>query len=311
MDYTSDSDDEDNYYAVLGVPVSASNKDIKRAYYGYMKELHPDVSVSRDSDDSDDDSALQHDLAVFMNEVYDTLSDPDKRAAYDEIVGLSANGINPFKDTSYEADKVFVDEYTCIGCRNCANVCGKTFFIEEEHGRARAVAQGVDSDEQLQEAIDTCPVSCIYWVTAPQLTGLEDQMRRMERKAAWLLMNGGGSAVNVFFEASNAWEKRRSLARARVYAEKGAAMRRNFWETWSPSASASSYAAADSESEEDGEEAESSAGPNRGDVRRKTAASVAAAARRWRDLRRVQRKRRDTNKEVLLIAASSSSVDGL
>jgi ferredoxin len=35
--------------------------------------------------------------------------------------------------------------------------------MEEDYGRARAMVQGVDSDEKLQEAIDTCPVSCIYW----------------------------------------------------------------------------------------------------------------------------------------------------
>jgi ferredoxin len=35
--------------------------------------------------------------------------------------------------------------------------------MEEDYGRARAMAQGIDSDEKLQEAIDTCPVNCIYW----------------------------------------------------------------------------------------------------------------------------------------------------
>lgn len=94
--------------------------------------------------------------------------------------------------------QVFVDEYTCIGCRNCSCVASKTFAIEEDYGRARAMAQGVDSDEKLQEAIDTCPVNCIHWVTAPQLSLLENEMRKMERTSAWLLMNGGGTNVNVF-----------------------------------------------------------------------------------------------------------------
>ncbi len=40
-----------------------------------------------------------------------------------------------------------------------------------------------------QEAIDTCPVSCIHWVTAPQLALLEETMSRMERVAAWLLVS--------------------------------------------------------------------------------------------------------------------------
>jgi ferredoxin len=43
-------------------------------------------------------------------------------------------------------------------------VC-RTFAMEEDYGRARAMQQGIDSDEKLQEAIDTCPVNCIHWVS--------------------------------------------------------------------------------------------------------------------------------------------------
>lgn len=39
--------------------------------------------------------------------------------------------------------QVFVDEYDCIGCKNCTNVCPKTFEIEDDYGRARAMRQGV------------------------------------------------------------------------------------------------------------------------------------------------------------------------
>lgn len=44
-----------------------------------------------------------------------TLADPEKRAAYDSIVGFEVGGVNPFMDTSYEPEFVFVDEFTCIG----------------------------------------------------------------------------------------------------------------------------------------------------------------------------------------------------
>lgn len=46
--------------------------------------------------------------------------------------------------------QVFVDEFTCIGCRNCNNVCPSTFMMEEEWGRARVAQQGVDGVEKLQ-----------------------------------------------------------------------------------------------------------------------------------------------------------------
>lgn len=55
--------------------------------------------------------------------------------------------------------QVFVDEMTCIGCRNCTNVCPNSFGMEEEFGRARVMQQRVDTEDALQEAIDTWSVS--------------------------------------------------------------------------------------------------------------------------------------------------------
>lgn len=55
--------------------------------------------------------------------------------------------------------QVFVDEFTCIGCRNCTNVCSNTFKLEDDYGRARVVSQRSTDIETKQEAIDTCPVS--------------------------------------------------------------------------------------------------------------------------------------------------------
>lgn len=70
--------------------------------------------------------------------------------------------------------------------------------MEDDWGRARAMAQGKDQPDKLQEAIDTCPVNCIYWVTAPQLSLLEAAMAKMERVAVWALMSGGGGGKDVF-----------------------------------------------------------------------------------------------------------------
>lgn len=64
---------------------------------------------------------------------------------------------------------VFVDETTCIGCKHCAHTAPNTFYIEEEHGRARAFRQDGDPEEIVQEAIDTCPVDCIDWVDYTEL----------------------------------------------------------------------------------------------------------------------------------------------
>ena len=146
-----------------------------------------------------------------------TLMDPDKRAAYDEIAGFSDDAVNPFFDTSYPSDQVptatvryfslinysfvaqvFVDEFTCIGCKNCTNVCPKSFLMEDLFGRARVFDQKGSSEALLQEAIDTCPVSCIHWVTSPQLALLETTMAKMERVSAYILMMGCSHGADVF-----------------------------------------------------------------------------------------------------------------
>lgn len=60
-----------------------------------------------------------------------------------------------------------MDEFACIGCRNCTNVCGKTFELEDDFGRARAVSQRHADIDTKQEAIDTCPVRRISAAPLP------------------------------------------------------------------------------------------------------------------------------------------------
>jgi len=73
--------------------------------------------------------------------------------------------------------QVYVDEHTCIGCTNCAMVAQSTFFMQEEHGRARVFQQWGDDDETIQVAIETCPVDCIYYVPYDELVKLEIERR--------------------------------------------------------------------------------------------------------------------------------------
>ena len=75
---------------------------------------------------------------------------------------------------------VWVDEAVCIGCRYCTHVAANTFLVEEDWGRSRAIRQDGDSTERIQEAIDTCPVDCIHWVSYEELPALEEQTRTHE-----------------------------------------------------------------------------------------------------------------------------------
>lgn len=70
---------------------------------------------------------------------------------------------------------VYVDEITCIGCKHCAHVARNTFYIEPDYGRSRVIRQDGDSEEIIEEAIQTCPVDCIHWVDYTELNKLEQE----------------------------------------------------------------------------------------------------------------------------------------
>lgn len=186
----------------------ATPQQIKKAYYNCMKACHPDLS----GDDPDVTN-----FCMFINEIYEVLSDPVQRRIYDEIHGYALTAINPFLDDTAPKDHAFVDEFSCIGCKNCANVAPDVFSIEEDFGRARVCNQS-GNPALVQEAINTCPVDCIHWTSAAQLSLLEDEMRRVERVNVGLMLAGMGGSSDVFRMASTRWEKRQSkvLEKARM-----------------------------------------------------------------------------------------------
>ena len=56
-------------------------------------------------------------------------------------------------------------------------VAQSTFFMNDEHGRARVYQQWGDTDETIQIAIETCPVDCIHYVPYDELVKLEIERR--------------------------------------------------------------------------------------------------------------------------------------
>jgi ferredoxin len=82
-------------------------------------------------------------------------------------------GLEPELGGQLRQRGVYVDEVTCIGCKHCAHVARNTFYIEPDHGRSRVYRQDGDTEDIIQEAIDTCPVDCIHWTDYTELKQLE------------------------------------------------------------------------------------------------------------------------------------------
>lgn len=91
-----------NPYEVLGVARDASDADIKKAYHKLVMKYHPD----RNPDNKDAEEKFKE-----VNNAFDILKDPQKRAAYDRFgdaafangngAGAGFGGGNPFGDGAF------------------------------------------------------------------------------------------------------------------------------------------------------------------------------------------------------------------
>jgi molecular chaperone DnaJ len=89
-----------DYYEVLGVGREAGETEIKKAFRGLARELHPDVN------DHDPEAETKFKEAA---EAYEVLSDPERRRTYDSYghEGLRSGGFDPRANSFGSIDDLF------------------------------------------------------------------------------------------------------------------------------------------------------------------------------------------------------------
>lgn len=240
-------------YELLGITPKASAANIKQAYYDKMKICHPDIAGPDGEEmcmllnDAYDTLGNADERAAYDAQLQAASGDDasgaaryfqpnpadlkpvwkrQKRAGRKSPAQPQWNGV-PFSRSCHdrveeegrgskwnEAQFVFVDEWSCIACRNCCDVAPQTFCIGADAGRARVFAQWGNCEEDLDYAVTACPVDCIYWVSREDLAVLEFVTRERLYETGNTMpcpmavrLGNASATVNPFSLAEN-WKQR-------------------------------------------------------------------------------------------------------
>lgn len=204
----------DDFYALLRCGDGASFGEVKAAYRALAKSVHPDIV-----------GASGTNLLTVLNLAVATLTDENLRQQYDAALAqwrergsrFSGQPVSLWPPTAEgETEAVFVDECACTGCRRCVDVAPETFALEEDWGRARVHTQWGNTRSSVAEAVETCPVSVIYYVPRDEVALLEFVMAQCTRESVAMINqrlggNAGGNSGNddPFEKAATFIAKRR------------------------------------------------------------------------------------------------------
>ena len=125
-----------DYYEILGVPQGADADVVKSAYRKLARKYHPDVSKESDAEER----------FKSVNEAYEVLKDPKKRAAYDQ---LRAGGYRPGEE--FRPPPNFRQDFEFDG----GDGEGFSDFFESLFGRFRDGQRGGPQPQGPRRARDT------------------------------------------------------------------------------------------------------------------------------------------------------------
>jgi len=139
---------QSNYYEILDVPKSATQKEIREAYIKKSKELHPDAQDDDTVNTSDSNAKFS-----VVNEAYEVLSKPAERREYNKKLRM---------ESMREAHQQYYHHNASQA--NYGDRIDLSYMTREE----RAKAMGYDIDQEFQYGRDTYLVAglCVVIIVA-------------------------------------------------------------------------------------------------------------------------------------------------
>jgi len=116
--------------------------------------------VSSYSDDNENDMLGEERAWEFLKR---------KEKSSHELVEMAFDGKTPRRIR--DGEFVFIDEESCIGCTQCAQIAPSVFQMIEESGRARTFSQKNSLD--VENAVMACPVNCMHSLSFDELKEME------------------------------------------------------------------------------------------------------------------------------------------
>ena len=138
-----------DYYEVLGVPRSAPAAEIKRVYRQLARKHHPDLQPAAER-------PRAAERFKEINEAYEVLSDPDKRAKYDALGANWKNGMDftpPPGATGRSAEGLSPEDLGDFS-DFFASIFGRPTGRATRGGNVRVTMPGADIEAELPVTLD-------------------------------------------------------------------------------------------------------------------------------------------------------------
>ncbi len=144
---------EKDYYQVLGVSPTATDKEVTRAYRKLAKQYHPDANPGAE------------DRFKEITAAYDVLGDPERRKEYDEVrrLGPMAGG---FGGPGGPGGTFRVEDLGDLG--NLGDLFGGIFGGGRNRRRGRGAQRGADVEAELHLSFEDAVHGVTTTVNVPQ-----------------------------------------------------------------------------------------------------------------------------------------------